>query len=200
MMDDESLQVEPKRYSRISAKEAWLGRRVCAVLLSAWLGGIALVALGAPAVFQASDVVLRQPLPAHAEIVKRAGLEPVRGLLRYHAGEANNQVFLLWGTMQIAYGAAVLFVLLFFTDAGRCRLGLAAALLALALFQKLYLIPAIADASRRFRAGGLAEAGRRFQHLHGSFAAFELVSALLALALLVLLLRSRRSGVRRSPA
>jgi len=199
-MLDETAQPRASRYGRISRAEAWLARRVCAVLLAAWLGGIALVAMSAPAVFEADEVVLRHPLPPHAEILKKAGQEPVRDLLRYHAGEANNQVFSLWGTMQAAYAVAILLILLFFTDAGKWRLALAGSILALALFQKLYLIPAIANASRRFRAGGLAEEGRRFQLLHGSFAAFEIVSALLGLALLVLLLRSGRSHARRGAA
>lgn len=197
-MLDEAEPQKTVQYSRISRREAWLGRRVCVVLLGAWLGGIALVSLSAPAVFQADAVVLRHPLPPHAEILNKAGQDPVRELLRYHAGEANNQMFSVWGTMQIAYGVAILLLLLFFTDVGKWRLALAGSLLVLALFQKLYLIPAIADASRRFRGGGLAEEARRFQLLHGSFAAFEIVSALLGMVLLVLLFRSGGSRVRRS--
>jgi len=199
-MLDETTDQPAVKYSRITPEGSWLARRICAALLGSWLGGIALVSLTAPAAFRAGEAVLRHPPPAHAEVLKRAGQDAVRDLLRYHAGEANNQAFALWGTMQVAYAAAVTLVLLFFTDVGAWRLSLAAALLALALFQKLYLIPAIADASRQFRAGGLAEAGRRFQLLHGSFAAFEMASALIGLALLVLLLRrgrsSRRSRVR----
>lgn len=199
-MLDESADQPAVKYSRITPEGSWLARRICAVLLGAWLGGIVLVSLSAPAAFRAGEAVLRQPPPAHAALLKTVGQDALRDLLRYHAGEANNQIFALWGTVQVAYAVAVTLVLLFFTNVGRWRLSLAAALLALAFFQKLYLIPAIADASRQFRAGGLADAGRRFQLLHGSFAAFEIASALIGLALLVLLLRrgrsSRRSRVR----
>ncbi len=199
-MLDESADQPAVRYSRITPEGSWLARRICAVLLGAWLGGIVLVSLSAPAAFRADEAVLRQPPPAHAALLKTVRQDALRDLLRYHAGEANNQMFALWGTMQVTYAVAVTLVLLFFTEVGAWRLSLAAALLALALFQKLYLIPAIADASRQFRAGGLADAGRRVQLLHGSFAAFEIASALIGLTLLVLLLRrgrsSRRSRVR----
>ncbi|MEJ5368348.1 MAG: hypothetical protein WHT08_08530 [Bryobacteraceae bacterium] len=196
---DEAADQPAVQYSRISPEASWLVRRICAVIVGAWLGGILLVALGAPAVFRAGETVFRHPSPAHAEVLKRAGQDAVRDLLRYHAGEANNQMFALWGTMQVAYGAAVALALLFFTDVGRWRLSLAAAMLVLALFQKLYLIPAIISASRQFRSGGIAEASRRFELLHSSFAAFEIALALIGLALLVLLLRgggSRRRRVR----
>lgn len=193
---DETAEKPALKYSRITPEGSWLARRVCAVLLSAWLGGIAVVSLSAPATFDAGAVVLRHPSPAHVAMLRIVGPDAVRDLLRYHAGEANNQMFSVWGVMQVAYGAAVLLVLVFFTDVGVWRLVLAAAMLLLALFQQLYLIPAIADASRQFRGGGLADAGRRFQMLHGSFAAFEIASALIGLALLVLLLRRGRSRRR----
>ncbi|MGQ9917441.1 MAG: hypothetical protein ACUVS7_08495 [Bryobacteraceae bacterium] len=193
---DETAEKPALKYSRITPEGSWLVRRICAVILGAWLGGILLVSLGAPAAFRADEVVLRHPPPAHAAMLKIMGPDGVRDLLRYHAGEANNQMFAVWGTMQVAYGAAVTLLLLFFTDVGRWRLSLAAGLLALALFQRLYLIPAIANASRQFRSGGLGEAGRRFQMLHGSFAAFEVASALIGLTLLVLLLRRGRSRRR----
>lgn len=196
-MTEESFEQIHPGYSRVTPAGAWIARRVCAVILSAWLGGMLLVSLSAPAVFSAGEVVLRHPLPAHADILKKAGKDAVSDLLRYHAGEANNQIFALWGTMQVIYGAAALLLLLFFTNVGKWRLALAASMLALALFQKLYLIPAIADASRRYRAGEIADLGQRFRLLHGSFATFEAVSALLGVALLVLLLRSSSRGSRR---
>lgn len=199
-MTEDSSGQPAAQYSRITPEGSWAARRICAVLLAAWMGGILLVSLSAPAVFGAGEVVLRHPLPAHREMLKRTGPEAVADLLRYHAGEANNQIFTLWGSMQVIYGAAVVLLLLFFTNVGKRRLILAASMLALALFQKLYLIPAIVDTSRRYRAGGWVETGRRFQFLHGSFAAFEIASALLGLALLVLLLRTRSGSRRRAQA
>ncbi len=199
MIEENSSPPEAK-YSRITPEGSWIARRICAVILAAWLGGILLVSLSAPAVFGAAEAVLRHPLPAHLDVLERIGPDAMADLLRYHAGEANNQVFALWGTMQVAYGAAVVLVLLFFTNVGKWRLILAASMLVLALFQRLILIPAIVDASRRYRAGGWVEAGRRFQLLHGSFAAFEIASALLGLALLVLLLYTRSGSRRRARA
>ena len=197
-MIEENSESPELKYSRITPEGSWIARRLCSLILAAWLGGILLVSLGAPAVFRAGDVVLRHPLPAHAEVIGKAGRAPVSELLRYHAGEANNQMFRVWGAMQAFYGAAVLLLLLFFTDVGKWRLILSASLLALALFQWLYLIPAIADVTRRFRAGETADAGQRFSLLHGSFAAFELASAVLGLTLLVWLLRTGRRSGRRS--
>jgi len=187
-------------YSRITPEGSWLVRRVCAVLVSAWLGGIVLVSLGAPAVFRAGEVVLRHPAPPHASMLRQIPAEQMRDFLRYHAGEANNQMFAIWGTMQVVYGAALCVLLLFFTNVGKTRLGLAGAMLLLALFMKFYLIPAVAETSRLFRAGGLADVGRRFQLLHGAFAAFEAASAILGLALLWLLLGGSRSAGRRRSA
>jgi hypothetical protein len=196
-MIEENSERPEVHYSRITPQGSWLVRRICAVLVAAWLGGMLLVSLSAPAVFGAAEVLLRHPLPAHAAAIQKIGADAMADLLRYHAGEVNNQIFALWGWMQVAYGIALVLLLLFFTNVGKWRLGLAAAMLVLALFQRLYLIPAIADTSRRFRAGGWREMGNRFQLLHGSFATFEIASALLGLTLLVLLLRSSRGGSRR---
>lgn len=196
-MIDDSNQTPVVTYSRITPEASWLVRRLCAVLVSAWLGGILLVSLGAPAVFRAGEVVLRHPAPPLAEFARSLPREQLGELLRYHAGEANNQVFALWGTLQVAYAAALVVLLLFFSDVGKLRLGLAAALLALALLMKLLLIPAIAETSRLFLSTGLPDAGRRFQLLHGAFAAFEIASAVLGVALLGLLLAGSRVGGRR---
>jgi hypothetical protein len=196
-MIEENSERPEVHYSRITPQGSWLVRRICAVLVAAWLGGMLLVSLSAPAVFGAAASLLRHPLPVHAAAMQKIGVDSMVDLLRYHAGEVNNQIFALWGSLQVAYATAVLLLLLFFTNVGKWRLGLAAAMLTLAVFQKLYLIPAIADASRRWRAGGWREMGNRFQLLHGCFAAFEIALALLGLTLLVLLLRSSRGGSRR---
>mgnify|MGYP000704715670 CR=1 FL=1 len=72
-------------------------------------------------------------LPAWARRwLKRIGPDAMGDLLRYHAGEANNQIFTLWGSMQVVYGAAVVLVLLFFTNVGKWRMVLAASMLMLA--------------------------------------------------------------------
>jgi len=199
-MIDENSQPPVVHYSRITPEASWFVRRVCAVLVSAWLGGILLVSLGAPAVFRAGEVVLRHPAPSLTRVMGKVPEDQMRDLLRYHAGEANNQVFALWGTLQVAYGAAVLLLLVFFSNVGKLRLGLAAAMLLLALLMKLLLIPAIAETSRLFRSSGLADVGERFRLLHGAFAAFEIASAALGLALLWLLLGGSRSSSRRRSA
>ncbi|MCX7604724.1 MAG: hypothetical protein N2036_11675 [Bryobacteraceae bacterium] len=196
MIEDITPRPAPQ-YSRITPEASWWIRRVCAVLISAWLGGVMLVSLAAPAVFEAGEIVIRHPAPAHAPILRSLPEDLIRDLLRYHAGEANNQVFALWGTLQVVYGAAVLLLLLFFSDVGKLRLGLAGAMLLLALLMKFFLIPAVAETSRLFRSTGIPDAGRRFQMLHGAFAAFEIASAVLGLALLWLLLAGSRSSSRR---
>lgn len=199
-MSDENSQPPAPNYSRITPEASWVVRRICAVLVAAWLGGIALVSLGAPAVFHAAEIVVRHPAPALAAALERIPEGQLRDLLRYHAGEANNQVFALWGTMQVVYGAAVCLLLLFFSNVGRLRLSLAAAMLLMAAMMKLYLIPAIAETSRLFRSTGLGDAGQRFRLLHGAFAAFEIASAILGLALLWLLLGGSRASSRRRSA
>ena len=199
-MIDENSQPPAVHYSRITPEASWFVRRVCAVLVSAWLGGILLVSLGAPAVFRAGEVVLRHPAPSLARVMGKVPEDQMRHLLRYHAGEANNQVFALWGTLQVVYGAVVLLLLVFFSNVGKLRLGLAAAMLLLALLMKFLLIPATAETSRLFRSSGLADVGERFRLLHGAFAAFEIASAALGLALLWLLLGGSRSSSRRRSA
>ncbi len=196
-MTEDSSQTAAISWSRITPEGSWFARRLCAVLVSAWLGGILLVSLGAPMVFRAGEVVIRHPAPALEELIRSLPEGQLQDLLRYHAGEANNQLFALWGTLQLVYGVSVALLLLFFSDVGKLRLALSGAMLLMALLTKLFLIPAIVETSRLFRSTGLLDAGRRFQLLHGAFAAFEVALAVLGVALLWLLLAGSRAGGRR---
>lgn len=185
--------------NRISLETSWLFRKIAAVVVSLWLGGIVMVSIGAPAAFQAAGEVARHPPAGLEQAWKKVDRDALRDLLRFEAGEANGRMFEAWGTLQVAYGAAALFLLLFFTSVGRLHLGLAAGLLAMALFQRFYLIPAITETGRIVRAAGgsASDLADRFRYLHLAFTAFETAAGLAGLALLVLLLRQRRrSGSR----
>ena len=87
----------------ISPEASWLVRRLVAVLVSAWLGGILMVALSAPAAFQSVDFSLKSPPPSMLKAVKLLGEPAVHEILRFQVGEANRLMFETWGTVQLSW-------------------------------------------------------------------------------------------------
>lgn len=156
-----------------------------------------MAALAAPAAFSSVDVTLKFRTPAVNQAIKALGEGGVHDLLRYQVGEANRQIFELWGTLQVIYGAVVFFLLLFFSHVRRLGLGVSLAMLLLSAGMKWLLIPTIVETGRTLHTarGAQAEAAaRNFRALHTAFSTFEAAVAVLGVLLLVLLLRRRHSG------
>jgi hypothetical protein len=178
-------------YTRISPDASWTARRVAAVLVSIWIGGIVMVALTAPASFGTVEPSLAAPAPAVAKVIKAVGPAAARDALRYQVAEVNRAMFDLWGWIQLGLGVAVFGLLLFASTVGRVSLAVALAMMALAAVMRLVLIPRIVELTREIQsAGGPGTAGK-LQLLHGGYSAFQFTVVVLGAALLVLLLRGR---------
>ncbi|MBL0159159.1 MAG: hypothetical protein IPP47_18900 [Bryobacterales bacterium] len=183
--------------NRIAPESSWLCRRVAAVLVGIWFGGILLVALAAPASLQSVDSVLTSPPQSITKAVKSLGPELTREILQFQAGEANRVMFLIWGWTQLALAGAVVILLLFLSNVGRTVLGLSFAMMLLAALIKFLVISRIAASGRLTQASvqiAPAELAERLRFMYYTFAAFELVVVVLGSVLLVLLLGGRRSG------
>lgn len=172
-------------------------RRLSAIFLGAWLGAILMVALAAPAAFRSVDVTLKFRTPLVSQAIKALGEAGVHDLLRYQVGEANRQIFELWGTIQVIFGAVVFFLLLFFSHVRRLGLGVSLAMLLLSAAMDWLLIPTIVETGRKLHTAQGAQAqaaAQNFRALHTAFSTFEATVAVLGVLLLVLLLRRRHGG------
>jgi hypothetical protein len=181
----------------ISPEASWFVRRLVAVLVSAWLGGILMVALSAPAAFQSVDFSLKSPPPSMLKAVKLLGEPAVHEILRFQVGEANRLMFETWGTVQLILSAAAFILLLFFSTVRRTTLGVSLIMLATAALMKFLLIPRIVETGRTLHTsapGSAAKAAESFRALHVGFSAFESAVAVLGVLLLALLLRNRRGS------
>ncbi|MBI5280868.1 MAG: hypothetical protein HY858_04230 [Candidatus Solibacter usitatus] len=190
-------------HNRISPETSWTTRRLTAILISIWFGGILVVALAAPAAFKSVDSVLASPPAVTAKALKQLGPTAVREILHYQVGEANRLMFETWGIAQLLLGVSIFLLLLFLSTAGRPALGLALAMMLMAALMNFVLIPRISEIGRDMRASLQARPGetmQKFGLLHLGFTAFELAVVLLGTILLVLLLRNRSgfSGLRRA--
>ncbi len=166
-------------------------RRLVAVLVSIWFGGILLVALAAPASFRTVDPTLKSPPPAVEKVMKAVGPAAARDALRYQVSEVNRAMFNIWGWMQLGLGVVIFLLLLFMSTVGRLSLILALAMMLLSILMRFVLIPRISDITREIQTTGAAAAADKLQLLHGGYSVFQLSVMVLGSILLVLLLRSR---------
>lgn len=183
--------------NRIAPESSSLTRRIAAVLVSMWLGGILMVALSAPATFRSVDGVLTSPPESVSKAVDTLGPTLTRQILHYQVSEANRMLFDAWGWVQLTLALGIVLLLLFFSNVGRMTLGLSLGMLFMAGLMNFLLIPRIAEAGRQLRASlqvQPAELAERFRLMHYGFTAFELTVVALGAMLLVLLLRGR-SGI-----
>ncbi len=193
------VQVKSSAHQRVSQEMSWLARRIAAMLLGIWLGGIGIISVATPAAFLSVDDVLASPSATTAKALKLLGPVTVRELLFQQVGESNRGLFSFWGYAQLTLATLVFLLLLFFTTVRRPVLGLSLGMLLMALLMNLFLIPRIGAIGREIRAGTRvdpAEALEKFKLLHMGFTLFELAVALLALILAALLLRARSKSTR----
>ncbi len=206
-LDSEKIESGRRRSSgrlRVAGDEAAsVVRRLCAVLVAAWLGAAMMLVLVAPAAFRSVDSALQVSPPAFIKALKLLGENTLREVLRYQVGEANRLMFESWGMVQLILSGVLCFLLLFFTTVRKTILGISAGMLVLSLAIHFLLIPRIVETGRvMYSAQGAEAARQQFGALHVAFSTFEAAVAGLGILLLVLLLRrkggrgSRRGGGR----
>ena len=185
----------PAALNRIAPESSSLTRRIAAIIISIWFGGILVIALGAPSAFRSVDNVLTSPPESVAKAVKALGPSLTREILYYQVSEANRLLFDIWGWTQIALAVAIVILLLFLSNVDRIALGLSLGMMFMAVLMNFALIPRLSETARLMRVstkGPTAELAEQFRLMHYGFTFFELTVVALGVMLLVLLLRGRR--------
>jgi hypothetical protein len=116
-------------------------RRLASIAVGGWLAGSILVlAFTSYNSRNIEPLVRLAPKPA-AEIMVRIQEDDIRGLMHYHADDANRWAWSTWEVAQIVLGLVVLLSLFFSAGGKRYSLLLGMLMLAVAGFQHLLLTP-----------------------------------------------------------
>jgi len=171
--------------------------RFAAFLLGAWLAGCLFMDMVATQNFRSVERLLAAPSPQLAERVQAmGGRDAARMLLRHQVAEQNRWYFETWEQMQIALGAALLFVLLFGVVRDRWLVFFTVLMLLIALIAHFFLTPEITRLGRTidFVPPGASSPDRaRFWMFHGAYSGSELIKLGAGIVLAVLLVRRRQS-------
>ncbi len=168
-------------------------RRIVCFLLGIWIGASAMLAVASYENFRALDALLKSPPEQAAPIIKTAGRDSARALLRYAAGAGSGDTFEIWEEIQFAIAfliAAILFI-------GPHTRGLAAIPAAMGLLVTLLhftINPEVAWLARSVEfAPWTADShpGDQFWNLHRIYVAVDSVKCLLGIGLAVLLFSGR---------
>ena len=195
MPNEQRMANAPAALNRIAPESSSLTRRIAAIIVSIWFGGILVIALGTPSAFRSVDNVLTSPPESVAKAVKALGPSLTREILSYQVSEANRLMFDIWGWAQVALAVAIVILLLFLSNVGRIALGLSLGMMFMAVLMNFALIPRLSETARLMRVstkGPTAELAEQFRLIHYGFTFFELTVVALGVMLLVLLLRGRR--------
>jgi hypothetical protein len=157
-----------------------------AFLLGAWLTGTILLAFVATQNFATVDRILTHPTPQAALAV--GPRDTTRPLLRYLSSELNRLYFFAWGVAQIAFGVAMMILLL--ALGRRVEAALAAVMLAIANVQLLWMTPRITEIGRVLDfvprnplPPDAAPLMAQFWHLHAAFTGSDLLVMVLGLVM-----------------
>ncbi|MDX2154378.1 MAG: hypothetical protein SFV54_26795 [Bryobacteraceae bacterium] len=161
-------------------------RRVICLLIGAWIGASALVALSAVTSFRAVDLSMDRPSRLLTFEFDRHTTEGARGLFRYQAAEQNRLLFEAWGFVQVALAAIVFMMFLFATRSGRVPIFVSVGLLFLVGVMHFLVTPQISAAGRALdfvAATEMAPERSRLQSLHRIYGVMESVKLLTLLGL-----------------
>lgn len=168
--------------------------RIAAFLLGALVLGSLFMAFVATENFQTVNEMLKSPPPPAEQMIRTLGAENARLLLRHLAGEENRLFFQNWEVAQLALGLALLAFLLV-GGKSRILLGLAAAIVALTIFQHFRITSELVWQGRSIDfvpAAAESTARQHFGKLHAAYGVIEAAKLLLMLAIAGFLFPYRR--------
>jgi hypothetical protein len=187
------------RVSSAAALTDRFARRLLILLIGIWFGSILVTVLAVPRSFHSVDVVMADPAPEAAKAIREIGPVRARMVLHHQISEANRMLLAWWGWAQMGLGLLVFGIVLFGTRSGRVAIGLAGAMLLVAVATQFLLIPRLHEISRATDftpAMAASPNADRFLVLHRGFAAFEAVVGVLGTVLLGLLFRRSDRSMR----
>lgn len=169
-------------------------RRLCALIVGAWLGASIVADVAVTQNFQAVDRFLASPGNAEtSQQLNAIGRPQERVILRRNAAEENNWIFLNWERVELAIGGGLLLLFLFADRPQKLAMGLTVAIVGIVAAEHFLLTPRITGLGRII--DDLAPSDpeyKTFWVLHGFYSGMDLLKMLLALILGVRLVVRRR--------
>lgn len=174
-------------------------RRLCGLLLGAWLAASIFMTWVATHNLQGVDSLLNTNSAQAQRHLRDMGHDKARVLMRFQASELNRYYFGTWETFQVVLGIVLVFVLLFATNGNRVMMTLAVGMLAIVVIQKLTVTPPIIElgCGLDFAADGQMQVERQaFWNYHNFYSAMELIKLALGVGLAARLILAGSSGRR----
>ncbi len=170
-------------------------RRLCALLLGAWLGASILADLAVTQNFQAVDRFLQSPgSVATSTQLNSIGRPIERVILRRNASEENNWIFLNWERVEFFIGGALFLLFLFGERPQKIMLAASLVLIAIVAAEHFLLTPVITRLGRFVDDLPATDAQyRKFWMLHGIYSGLDILKMLIGFAL------AARLVIRRKP-
>jgi hypothetical protein len=160
-------------------------RRLCALLLGAWLGASIVTDVAVTQNFQAVDRFLQSPGDSGtAAQLNAIGRARERIILRRHAAEENNWIFLNWERVEFAIGGGVFLLLLSGGKARKTTLSLSIFLLGIVTAEHFLLTPSITSLGRIVDDLSATDPQyRKFWMLHGLYSGLDILKMLVVFGL-----------------
>jgi len=171
-------------------------RRLCALLLGAWLGASILTDVAVTQNFQAVDRFLQSPGDAGTSAQLNAiGQARERTILRRHAAEENNWIFLNWERVEFAIGGGLFLLFLVGGKPRRTTLALSLVLLGIVAAEHFLLTPAITGLGRIVDDLPATDPQyRKFWMLHGFYSGLDILKMLVGFVLAAALVMVSEPG------
>jgi hypothetical protein len=178
--------VDPNRLARVCDNAIVIQyRRLCALILGAWLGASILADVAVTQNFQAVDRFLASPgNPETSQRLNAIDRTQERIILRRNAAEENNWIFLNWERIELAVGGGLFLLLLFGDRPQKLAIGLTSAMFVIVAAEHFLLTPRITDIGRI--VDGLQSTDpqyKTFWVLHGFYSGLDILKVLLGFAL-----------------
>jgi hypothetical protein len=174
-------------------------RRLCGLLLGAWLAATIFMTWVATHNLQGVDTLLNTTSSQAQRQLRDVGHDKARVIMRFQASELNRYYFSTWEGFQIILGIVLAVMLLFATNGNRLMMTLAVGMLAIVFIQRLTVTPSIIELGRGldFAADGQMQVERQaFWNYHNFYSALELIKLALGVGLGARLILSGSSGRR----
>ena len=160
-------------------------RRLCALIVGAWLGASILADVAVTQNFQAVDRFLASPgNPETSQRLNAIGRARERIILRRNAAEENNWIFLNWERVELVVGGGLFLLFLFADRPQKLAMGLTAVMFVIVAVEHFLLTPRITDLGRI--VDGLQSTDpqyKTFWVLHGFYSGLDILKMLLGLGL-----------------
>ncbi len=175
-------------------------RRLCSLLLGAWLAGSLFMVWVATHNLGNVDPMMANPGMQAQRHIRDIGPDRVRMLMRFQAGELNRYYFETWEVAEIILGIVLAVTLLFATNGNRLMMALAGGMIAIPLIQHFTITPQILELGRGldFATPDQMQAERQsFWGYHNFYSMLEIVKIALGFGLAARLLISMGNSTGR---